>query len=137
MEYDINPFVRLKVYIINGRSELVMKGMEKLIIVFNKREITNYSQFIEKLNEIYEDYGKVEKITDKEGFKIMELNNLPINNIWNYLSNDNIIHVSLTDNKNKKNINNNKKNESASFNYNIHNNKNENNIKSEKKKRNN
>jgi len=137
MEYDINPFVRLKVYIINGSSELVLKGMEKLIIVFNKREITNYSQFIEKLNEIYEDYGKVEKITDKEGFKIMELNNLPINNIWNYLSNDNIIHVSLTDNKNKKNINNNKKNESASFNYNIHNNKNENNIKSEKKKRNN
>ena len=137
MEYEINPFVRLKVYIINGSSELVMKGMEKLIIVFNKREITNYSQFIEKLNEIYEDYGKVEKITDKEGFSIKELNNLPINNIWNYLSNDNIIHVSLTDKKNKnKNNNNNNKNEGVSFNYNIPNNKNKDNIKSEKKKRN-
>ena len=137
MEYDINPFVRLKVYIINGSSELVMKGMEKLIIVFNKREITNYSQFIEKLNEIYEDYGKVEKLTDKEGFNIIELNNLPINNIWNYLSNDNIIHVSLNDKKNKnQNNKNNNKNEGVSFNYNIPNNKNKDNIKSEKKKRN-
>ena len=135
MEYDINPFVRLKVYIINGSSELVMRGMEKLIIVFDKREITNYSHFIEKLNEIYEDYGKVEKITDKEGFKIMELNNLPINNIWNYLSNDNIIHVSLIDNKHKNNKNNGKK-DSISFNYNIHNKEFKSNNKSEKNKRN-
>ena len=138
MEYDINPLVRLKVYIVNGNSELVMKGMEKLIIVFNKREITNYSQFIDKLNEIFEDYGKVEKITDKEGFKIMELNNLPINNIWDYLSNDNIVHVSLTDKKNKEiNNKNNRRNESVSFNYSSRKSKNEDNIKSEKNKKNN
>ena len=135
MEYDINPLVRLKIYIVNGNSELVMKGMEKLIIVFNKREIANYSQFIEKLNEIFEEYGTVEKITDKEGFKIMELKNLPINNIWDYLSNDNIIHVSLTDKKNK----NNKivRNDSSSLNNSSRKNKKEDNIKSEKNKRNN
>ena len=101
MEFNINPFVRLKIYVINGNSELVLNGMDKLIIVFNKMEITNYSQFVEKLNEIYSDYGLVDKITDKEGFKIMEFNNLPINNIWNYLSNDDIIHISLIDNINE------------------------------------
>ena len=101
MEFNINPFVRLKIYVINGNSELVLNGMDKLIIVFNKMEITNYSQFVEKLNEIYSDFGLVDKITDKEGFKIMEFNNLPINNIWNYLSNDDIIHISLIDNNNE------------------------------------
>ena len=101
MEFNISPFVRLKIYVINGNSELVLNGMDKLIIVFNKMEITNYSQFVEKLNEIYSDYGLVDKITDKEGFKIMEFNNLPINNIWNYLSNDDIIHISLIDNINE------------------------------------
>lgn len=101
MEYSINPFIRLKIYVVNGNSELVMKGMQKLIIVFNKQEITDYSQFTEKLNEIYQDYGIIDKITDKEGFKIMEFNNLHINNIWNYLKDNDIIHVSLINSKNK------------------------------------
>ena len=107
MEYSINPFVRLKIYVINGNSELVMKGMDKLIIVFNKLEITNYSQFVEKLNEIYNDYGIIGTITDKEGFRIMEFNNLNINNIWSYLADNDIIHISLInkDNKSLTNIN--------------------------------
>ena len=76
MESNINPFVKLKIYVVNDKSELVMKGMNKIIVVFNKLEITNYSQFVEKLNEIYSDYGVVEKISDKDGFRIMNLNNL-------------------------------------------------------------
>ena len=101
MECNINPFIRLKIYVINGNSELVMKGLDKIIITFNKREISNYSQFIEKLNEIYNDYGIVDKISDKEGFHIIEFNNLHINNIWNYISNNDTIYVSLM-NKNEK-----------------------------------
>ena len=111
MESNINPFVKLKIYVVNDKSELVMKGMNKIIVVFNRLEITNYSQFVEKLNEIYSDYGVVEKISDKDGFRIMNLNNLQINNIWNYLSNNDITYVTLTDkkhslsSKNENNIN--------------------------------
>ena len=76
MESNINPFVKIKIYVVNDKSELVMKGLNKIIVVFNKLEITNYSQFVEKLNEIYSDYGVVEKISDKDGFRIMNLNNL-------------------------------------------------------------
>ena len=76
MESNINPFVKIKIYVVNDKSELVMKGLNKIIVVFNKLEITNFSQFVEKLNEIYSDYGVVEKISDKDGFRIMNLNNL-------------------------------------------------------------
>ena len=99
MERNISPFVKLKIYAINGNSELIMKGMDKLIIAFNKAEITNYSQFVEKLNEIYNDYGIIDKISDIEGFRIMEFNNLSINNIWDYLSNNDVIKVSLISKK--------------------------------------
>ena len=126
MEGNINPFVRLKIYVINGNSELVMKGLDKIIITFNKREISNYSQFIEKLNEIYNDYGIVDKITDKEGFQIIEFNNLHINNIWNYISNNDTVYVSLMD-KNKKSMQNvsSSDNKSKNSNISIFNNKND------------
>ena len=101
METNINPFVKLKIFIINGNSELLMMGFDKLIIVFNKFEIKNYSQFVEKLNEIYEDFGVVDKITDKDGFRIVENNKIYINNIWAYFANNDIIYVSLIDKKNK------------------------------------
>ena len=101
METNINPFVKLKIFIINGNSELLMMGFDKLIIVFNKFEIKNYSQFVVKLNEIYEDFGVVDKITDKDGFRIVENNKIYINNIWAYFANNDIIYVSLIDKKNK------------------------------------
>lgn len=101
METSINQFVKLKIFVINGNSELVMKGLDKLIIAFNKLEIKNYSQFVEKLNEIYDDFGIVDKITDKDGFRILENNKIYINNIWLYLANNDIIYVSLIDKKNK------------------------------------
>ena len=117
MESNVNPFVKLKIYVVNDISELVMRGMDKIIVVFNKFEITNYSQFVEKLNEIYGDYGIVDKISDKDGFRIMNLNNLQINNIWNYLTNNEIAYItlknkndSLSPNKNKNKININFKN---------------------------
>ena len=49
METSINQFVKLKIFVINGNSELVMKGLDKLIIAFNKLEIKNYSQLVEKI----------------------------------------------------------------------------------------
>ncbi len=74
---------------------MIMIGIEKIVIAFNKNEITNYSQFIEKLNDIFSDYGIIDSIYNKEGFKICEFNHLQINNIWNYISNNDIIQVAL------------------------------------------
>ena len=82
MQSNNDDFVKLKIYVINGNSELLIKGIDKLVIVFNKREIVNYSQFVDKLNNIYNDYGIIDKITDKDGFRIFDFNNLHINNIW-------------------------------------------------------
>ena len=90
-----NPFSKLNIHIINANPEIITLGIEKIVVVFNKNEITNFSQFIEKLNEIYEDYGIVQSIYNKEGFKIIEFNKLQINNIWNYIANNDIIQVSL------------------------------------------
>ena len=56
---------------------------------------------MKKLNEIYDDFGIVDKITDKDGFRILENNKIYINNIWLYLANNDIIYVSLIDKKNK------------------------------------
>ena len=95
MESFNNPFYKLNIQIINANPEMIMLGIEKIVVVFNKNEITNYSQFVEKLNDIYEDYGIVNSIFNKEGFKIIEFNNLHINNIWNYIANNDMIQVSL------------------------------------------
>jgi la-related protein 1 len=81
-----------------------MNGLDKIIIALNRTEISNFSQFIQRLNEIYSDYGIIDKITDKDGFQIKEFNHLQIDNIWNYLSNNDIINIYLRDN-NIKNIN--------------------------------
>ena len=94
---------------------MIMIGIEKIVIAFNKNEITNYSQFIEKLNDIFSDYGIIDSIYNKEGFKISEFNHLQINNIWNYISNNDIIQVALNYKNedfiiNKKNEINNKSN---------------------------
>ena len=106
MDSFINSFCRLNFKIINADYELIMLGIDKIVVAFNKNEITNYSQFIEKLREIYEDYGIVEGIYNKEGFRIIEFNNLHINNIFNYINNDDIIQIAL--NYDKKELNNNK-----------------------------
>ena len=111
-----NPFTKLNIYIINANSEMIMIGIEKIVVVFNTNEITNYSQFIEKLNEIFSDYGIVDSIYNKEGFKICEFNNLKINNIWKYIANKDTIQVVLNyqkdflknrDDKNSKKVKNN------------------------------
>ena len=47
------------------------------------------------MNDIFTDYGIVDDIYNKEGFKICEFNNLRINNIWNYIANNDIIQVVL------------------------------------------
>lgn len=111
MDYNINPFIRLKICVVNGNSELIMKGLDKIIIAFNRSEISNFSQFIQKLNEIFSDYGIIDTITDKDGFQIKEFNHLQIDNIWNYLSNNDIINIKLRDKKTPDyNVINNKKN---------------------------
>ena len=90
-----NPFIKLNIYVLNANEQMIMIGIEKIVIAFNKNEITNYSQFIEKLNDIFSDYGIIDSIYNKEGFKICEFNHLQINNIWNYISNNDIIQVAL------------------------------------------
>ena len=90
-----NPFSKLNIHIINANPEIITLGIEKIVVVFNKKEITNFSQFVERLNEIYEDYGIVQSIYNKEGFKIIEFNKLHINNIWNYIANNDTIQISL------------------------------------------
>ena len=92
---SFNPFTKLNIYIINANPDIIMIGIERIVVAFNKNEITNYSQFIEKLNDIFKDYGIVESIYNKEGFKIVEFNNLHIDNIWNYLTNNDTIQVKL------------------------------------------
>ena len=82
MDSSNNQFSRLNIHLINANSEIIMLGIEKIVVVFNKNEITNYSQFIEKLNEIYEDFGIIQAIYNKEGYKIVEFNKLQINNIF-------------------------------------------------------
>ena len=82
MDSSNNQFSRLNIHLINANSEIIMFGIEKIVVVFNKNEITNYSQFIEKLNEIYEDFGIIQAIYNKEGYKIVEFNKLQINNIF-------------------------------------------------------
>ena len=98
-----NPFIKLNIYVINANEQMIMLGIEKIVIAFNKNEVINYSQFIEKLNDIFSDYGIVDDIYNKEGFKICEFNNLHINNIWNYIANNDIIQVVL--NYKKENFN--------------------------------
>ena len=110
-----NPFIKLNIYVLNANEQMIMIGIEKIVIAFNKNEITNYSQFIEKLNDIFSDYGIIDSIYNKEGFKICEFNHLQINNIWNYISNNDIIQVALNYKNedfiiNKKNEINNKSN---------------------------
>ena len=110
-----NPFIKLNIYVLNANEQMIMIGIEKIVIAFNKNEITNYSQFIEKLNDIFSDYGIIDSIYNKEGFKICEFNHLQINNIWNYISNNDIIQVALNYKNedfiiNKKNEINNKTN---------------------------
>lgn len=90
-----NPYNKLNIYIINANPEIIMMGIEKIVVSFNKNEVTNYSQFIEKLNDIFKDYGIIENIFNKEGFRIVEFNNLKINNIWNYITNNDIIQATL------------------------------------------
>ena len=90
-----NPFIKLNIYVINANEQMIILGIEKIVVAFNKNEVTNYSQFIEKLNDIFTDYGIVDDIYNKEGFKICEFNNLRINNIWNYIANNDIIQVAL------------------------------------------
>lgn len=90
-----NPFIKLNIYVINANEKMIILGIEKIVIAFNKNEVTNYSQFIEKLNDIFSDYGIISDIYNKEGFKICEFNNLQINNIWNYIANNDIIQVVL------------------------------------------
>ena len=92
---SFNPFTKLNIYIINANPDIIMIGIERIVVAFNKNEITNYSQFIEKLNDIFKDYGIVESIYNKEGFKIVEFNNLHIDNIWNYITNNDTIQVKL------------------------------------------
>ena len=128
MESFNNPFYKLNIQIINANPEMIMLGIEKIVVVFNKNEITNYSQFVEKLNDIYEDYGIVNSIFNKEGFKIIEFNNLHINNIWNYIANNDMIQVSLNYEKEDSISNKNDKvMEKANY-------KNENNFKDNKNK---
>ena len=74
-----NPYNKLNIYIINANPEIIMMGIEKIVVSFNKNEVTNYSKFIEKLNDIFKDYGIIENIFNKEGFRIVEFNNLKIN----------------------------------------------------------
>ena len=110
-----NPFIKLNIYVLNANEQMIMIGIEKIVIAFNKNEITNYSQFIEKLNDIFSDYGIIDSIYNKEGFKICEFNHLQINKIWNYISNNDIIQVALNYKNedfiiNKKNEINNKSN---------------------------
>ena len=110
-----NPFIKLNIYVLNANEQMIMIGIEKIVIAFNKNEVTNYSQFIEKLNDIFSDYGIISDIYNKEGFKICEFNHLQINNIWNYISNNDIIQVALNYKNedfiiNKKNEINNKSN---------------------------
>ena len=110
-----NPFIKINIYVLNANEQMIMIGIEKIVIAFNKNEITNYSQFIEKLNDIFSDYGIIDSIYNKEGFKICEFNHLQINNIWNYISNNDIIQVALNYKNedfiiNKKNEINNKSN---------------------------
>ena len=95
MDSSNNQFSRLNIHLINANSEIIMLGIEKIVVVFNKNEITNYSQFIEKLNEIYEDFGIIQAIYNIEGYKIVEFNKLQINNIWNYITNNDTIQVVL------------------------------------------
>ena len=96
-----NKFSRLNIFIINASQEMIMLGIEKIVVSFNKNEITNYSQFIEKLNEIYEDFGIIQAIYNREGFKILQFNKLQINNIWNYICDNDTIQVELNYKKRK------------------------------------
>ena len=57
-----NPFIKLNIYVLNANEQMIMIGIEKIVIAFNKNEITNYSQFIEKLNDIFSDYGIIDSI---------------------------------------------------------------------------
>ena len=118
-----NPFSKLNIYVINANTEMIMIGIEKIVVVFNKNEITNYSQFIEKLNEIFSDYGIVDSIYNKEGFKICEFNNLKINNIWNYIANNDTIQVSLNYLKDIEKNNNDKISKKVNNNLNLEENK--------------
>ena len=95
MESFNNLFNKLNIYIINANPQIIMLRLDKIVVAFNKNEVTNYSQFIEKLNEVFKDYGIIENIFNKEGFRIIEFNNLKINNIWNYIANNDIIQATL------------------------------------------
>ena len=95
MDSFTNQFTKLNIYVLNANEQMIMIGIEKIVIAFNKNEITNYSQFIEKLNDIFFFFLIIDSIYNKEGFKISEFNHLQINNIWNYISNNDIIQVAL------------------------------------------
>ncbi len=89
---------RIRIKIVNPNEKIIRNGMEKILILINKQDIEDYSDFINILNEYLRTYGKVDRIMDKEGYLIIKNKNM---NFWNYINDNDEILVKLKINKNE------------------------------------
>ena len=89
---------RIRIKIVNNNEKIIRNGMEKILILINKQDIEDYSDFINILNEYLRTYGKVDRIMDKEGYLIIKNKNM---NFWNYINDNDEILVKLKTNKNQ------------------------------------
>ena len=89
---------RIRIKIVNPNEKIIRNGMEKILILINKQDIEDYSDFINILNEYLRTYGKVDRIMDKEGYLIIKNKNM---NFWNYINDNDEILVKLKTNKNQ------------------------------------
>ena len=96
-----NKFIRIKIEILNPNKKILKKELNKIILNFDKEKIFNYNDFIKEINNIYLNYGKIEKLYDKELYSYIISNK---ENIWNIFKYDEIIKVKLKYN-NLNNIN--------------------------------